>query len=269
VISFDETNEAYHRNPADGSGDIRAMMESARKYRDVKDGLCERETPALLFGIASHCRLLEPHAFSTRVAVKPADMTFTNAEGKLWRAKADAAGRTIISAADAGHLARMHERMPPEVAVIFEACRKEVTVRTEIDGLAVQCRPDLWNIDAGAFYDLKTIADAGDIDGAIWSHRYHVQLRWYARVIAAETGAEPTQSNLIFVEKAPPYRWRIVDLTLDYEDLADEAIDNALAQIHARNRSGCWEDAGDLYRTVAPPPWLHAVTVGADGSINL
>jgi hypothetical protein len=267
VILYDEPNAAYHANAAIGSGDIRRMLRSARLYADGLEGMCGRQSDALQFGIASHMALLEPERFEREFVVKPDGMSFATKEGKAWREQQGS--KSIIAAQDAECLHYMRERMPADVAAIFAACRKEVTVRVDIDGLASQCRPDLWNIDADAFYDLKTIPSIEGIDRAIWEHRLDVQLAWYRRVIATETGRPVVKSPLIFVEKAPPYRWRIVELTLDYEQMADDTVDEALAQIHARNRSGCWDDAGDLYRTVEVPKWLQAVTVGADGSINV
>jgi hypothetical protein len=257
VILFDEPIDLYHANAAIGSGDVRNMITSPRLFRDAMDGLCERATAALLFGLGSHCWFLEPHKFDERVVVRPDGTDFRTKAGMAWRAENER-GRVILTAAQGRDLQQMQARMPREVEAIFAACRKEVTVRAALDDgdLAVQCRPDLVDLDAGAFWDLKTIDDIEGIDRAIWSRRYDVQLRWYAMVLAAETGRPFKRSALIFVEKAPPYRWRIVELDLDYAALADAAIDEALAQIRARTKSGCWDDPADLHEIATPPPWM-------------
>lgn len=256
MISFDETSNAYHDNPAIGSGDIRRMVTSPQLFRDGMDGICDRKSAALLFGIASHMRLLEPVAFARTAAIKPEGMSFATLEGKAW--KAANAGKLIVSWDDAAHLKRMHDRMPDEVRRIFAACKTEVTVRTKLAGLDVQCRPDLWDMQGRRFYDLKTIDDINGIDKAIWSHRYDVQLRFYAQVIAAETGQALRQSALIFAEKSAPYRWRVVELDLDYQALADAAIKEALASIAARMKSGCWNDQSDLHDIATPPAWMES-----------
>lgn len=268
TVLFDEPSELYHMNAAIGSGDIRRMIRSARLYADGIDGLCERESAALLFGIASHLALLEPERFAREAAVKPEGMKFSTREGMAWRDERP--GKLIVSYDDAKHLRYMHDRMPSEVAAIFALCRKEATVRTEFDGLPVQCRPDLWNIEADAFYDLKTIPSLEGIRNAVWECRLDCQLAWYSRVIERETGRPIKVARLIFVEKAPPYRWAIRELDLDYTELGSQTIDEALAQIQARMRSGCWDDAADINGVVAIPEWkLPALTVDADGSINL
>lgn len=254
MISFVESNKDYHANAADGSGDIRRMLISPALYFDAKNGIRGEVTAALLFGIASHLALLEPEVFAARCAIKPDGMSFVTKEGKKWRE--DHAGHHIVPAADAVHLHRMHARMPDEVRAIFAACTKEVTVRTQINGVAVQARPDLWDMRDGRFYDLKSTLDAGDIERAIYSHRYDVQLQFYKRVLQAETGRKASPA-LIFVEKRSPYRWRIIELDPDYQAIADEAIDEALAQIAARRKSGCWDDPAPLRDIVSPPSWLQ------------
>lgn len=253
---FDEPIETYHADPALGSGDIRAYGRASQLFKDTVDGICDKETDSMLFGSASHLSMLEPEKFIERVAVKPEGMNFSTIEGKAWRkAHSD---RIIITAENAAHLMRMHQRMPAPVCEIFAACKKEVTVRTELDGLPVQCRPDLWNIEAKRFYDLKTIGAIEDIEISIWKRGYHVQLEWYRRVLFAETGIKH-DSRLIFVETKPPYRWRICDLDPDYRAIAVEAVDEALHGIRARMKSGCWSDDGDIEEVVAPPRWAEGL----------
>ncbi len=254
AIILGESSETYHANPAIGSGKIRAFLRSSRLYRDKCDGLCDEESDALLFGIASHMRLLEPHLFATSVAIKPLDMSFATKEGKAWRE--DQGDRLIVKDEDAQHLTRMHERMPDEVRQIFGACQKEVTVRTTIAGLDVQCRPDLWDMKANRKYDLKTIGAIEDVERSIWKLGYHIQDGWYSHVIEAATKAKPPTSKLIFVEKAPPYRWRIVSLDPDYQMMARTAIGVALRGIALCMETGNWnENPDDLHVIASPPEW--------------
>jgi len=255
VIRFDEPSDVYHANAAIGSGRIRAYLRSPRLFRDHCDGICEEETDALLFGIAAHLRLLEPEAFDKTVAIKPEGMSFATTEGKAWRAQQ--AGRLIVKEEDANHLRRMHERMPAEVREIFARCRREVTVRTEIDGIPVQCRPDLWDLDGRRKYDLKTTKDIDDVELTVWKRGYHIQDRWYDRVILAETGKRCVESALVFVEHKPPYRWRIVDLDPDFRHMGEKAVGDALHGIAARMKSGCWDDEDDVRLLASPPEWAH------------
>lgn len=268
MISLTETNEDYHANSADGSGDIRRMIRSAAAYKDAKQGIVTEVTDALLFGIASHLAMLEPHLFAALCSIKPDGMSFATREGKAWREEQGT--RHIVPAADAVHLHRMHQRMPEEVRDLFDACLKEITVRTDFDGHQVQARPDLWDRKRHRFYDLKSTLDVDKVESTIFALRYDVQLQFYRRVIERETGIPISECALIFVEKRSPYRWRIVHLDLDYQTLADMAIDDALAQIAARKKSGCWEDAAPLRKTISPPRYAGAeITQDEDGGMNL
>lgn len=256
MIFYDEKSAVYHANPANGSSDIRAYLRSAALYHDLRNGIGEYESDALLFGVKSHMALLEPKRFEHEIAIKPDGMKFSNKDGMAWRdAHAD---KLVITAKEAASLTRMHQRMPAEVRTLFDVCATEVTVRNVIDGLAVQCRPDLLNTKGRIFYDLKTIGAIEDVETSIWKRGYHIQLEWYRRVLAAETGHK-YDSRLIFVESNPPHRWRICDMDADYRLIAKEAVDDALHGIKARMKSGCWDDEDGVFDVVAPPRWAEGL----------
>lgn len=263
MIIPDEPSEQYHANPAIGSGDARAFLRSPQLFIDMKNGLCERESAALAFGIASHLALLEPESFAQKAVVKPDGMSFATKEGKAWRDAHE--GKIIVPFEKARALGYMHARMPTEVGAIFASCVKETTVRTKIDGLAVQCRPDLWDLSGGRFFDLKTIASIDNLDAHIFKFGYHIQLAWYSRVIATEVGQKPKRAALIFVESEPPYRWRIVDLDIDFAELGERGVDEALRGIQARLKSGCWDDPEGIHHLASPPTWAaDSITVAEE-----
>ena len=262
TILYNESHDAYHANAAIGSGDIRAYLHSPQLFRDQQTGLVQRETAALLFGIATHSFLLEPHDFVARYAIKPAGMSFAKTEGKMWQAEVEAQRKCIVSANDYATLSGMLARMPEQVKTIFAGCKREVTYRTTIPlptaVIPVQCRFDLSGEMA---YDLKSIDSIESVSSSIWKRKYHVQQRWYQRVERAETGLAPRPFRFIFAEKVPPYRWRVVELDADYRAIADKEIDEALAGIAARTKSGCWEDPDELFQIESPPEWMHDLAI--------
>jgi hypothetical protein len=268
VILYDEPADVYHRSGAIGSGDVRAYLRSPAYFMDVRRGLAPALTPALLFGTASHLRLLQPDLAERCVAVKPERMTFASNEGKAWKAEQEAAGRTIITAAEHSHLLHMQTRMPPEVAEILYRATAEVTFRCRLDDLDVQCRADIWRRKDGCVYDLKTINRIEAIESAVHKHAYHIQQVWYQAVIAKETG-DLHDFRFIFVEKSPPYRWRIVTLDDEYCALAAEKVDEAIHGITARMQSGDWSDPTDIHTTVCPPAWLGGITENDEGGLDL
>lgn len=255
-FSFSESAADYHCNAAIGSGDLRDFLRSPRLFADRQQGLDRKDTPALLFGQASHMALLEPIRFARDCAFKPEGMNFATIDGKAWKKEHEAAGKLIVTFDQAEALQRMHDRMPLEVREIFGRCHAEVTVRTEIDGIPVQCRPDVLERDWSLFYDVKTCERIEDIERSTYKFGYHVQARFYGRVIAAERGATTMPDcRLIFVEKAPPYRWRIAQMDADFALIGDRAVTDALAGIAARRKSGCWDDAADIHELLSPPDW--------------
>lgn len=265
MILYDEAEQDYHSNLAIGSGDVRAFIRSPQLFMDQRDGIYPRESRALLFGAASHLSLLEPARYARTVAIKPDGMSFATKEGKAWRA--EHAGRVIVSAKDAEALELMHRRMPPCVREILSGDgRAEVSVRRDVDGMACQARVDWWK--GSTLYDLKTISKIELIDRAIAARRYDVQQEWYRMVVRAETGHD-LQFQFLFVETAPPYRWRIVELDQEWMEAGRRAMDDAVMGIKTRCESGCWTDDGSIYITATPPPWLAPGLTETEEGIDL
>lgn len=265
MIIFDEKAEDYHASGCIGSSLIRAYLKSPRLFRDMKDGVAVKETPALIYGTNMHTLFLEPDRWAQTVVVKPEGMSFATKDGKAWRE--EQAGKVIVPVDDAKHLAFMRDRMPPEVKALFVGAQTEVTYRTTLDGLAVQCRFDIHRSDWA--YDLKSIQCMDDWERAIWKYGYHIQARFYQRCEEAETGRPARPFSFIFAEKQPPYRWKIVDLSPDYDAIADEKIDDALHGINARLLSGCWDDPAPIREEAQPPHWMEGDITQTDEGISL
>lgn len=257
MIIYDEPAATYHANKALGSTDIRDYLRSPRLFKDRQEGLImEKETPAQRFGTLVHMAVLEPERFAAEVVAKPEGMSFATKEGKAWRDAHE--GAAIITEGESAALYVLKSRMPAEVARMLRqpSGRAEATFRTEIHGLPVQCRPDYWDVDGNVKYDFKTINAIEKVDRAIWQYGYHVQDRWYSRVMGAELGRKPPMSRMVFAETSAPYRWRVVDLDVDAQMMADNDIDRAVLGIVERNRSGDWSDPEDLYYVASPPAWM-------------
>ncbi len=252
MILYDETPDAYHSNVALGSGDIKAFIRSPMLFKDMQDGLENRETAAMKFGTTAHLAMLEPARFESLVVIKPEGMSFVSKEGKAWRDQQ--AGKVIVPYADSERLMRMRARMPQEIATMLGRAKCEVTVRTPMDGVEIQCRVDAWDEQRNVKYDLKTIAATESVERDIFKRGYHIQDRWYSLVVRTETGKVPA-SRLVFVETNPPYRWRIVQLDADYNLMADAEIDRAWNGIQERRKSGDWSDPDELHLLASPPAW--------------
>jgi hypothetical protein len=255
VITNIETMDEYHRNAAIGSGDIRDFIRSPQLYRDRQDGVIpDKDTPAMRLGTLTHMAFLEPERYASSVVTKPEGMSFATKEGKAWRDAHE--GKEIVTEMESANIHHMRNRMPDEVRTMLASGLSEVTVRNKLAGFDVQCRADHWDRPGNMVYDLKTISAIEKVEGQIYKMGYHIQAQWYRRVIEAETGKIPTM-RLIFAETAPPYRWRVVQLDVDYQLLADQQIDDALEGIASRTKSGDWSDPEDLHLVASPPSWLN------------
>lgn len=253
MIIFDEPAEIYHANPAIGSSALRDFIRSPRLFKDRQEGLARKETPALTYGIAHHMLFLEPLEFAKAIAVKPKGMSFATKDGKLWAAEQSLAGKTTVTYDEMQSLNYMRARMPVEVRALFLGVKSEVTIRNQLLGIPVQCRFDIF----GDHYncDLKSIDAIENIDRSILKYGYHIQQRWYQRIERSYLGKHKP-FYFVFSEKSAPFRWRIVELDMDYIALADNEINNALHHLGARIKSGCWDDPEPIKQICSPPHWL-------------
>ena len=266
MIIYNEPSETYHANTALGSSLLRDFIKSPRLYRDRLDDLAPvKTTEAMEFGTSFHMAILEPERFAAETITKPDGMLFTTKKGKAWRDQNS--HLRILSLADSHNIACMQARMPANISDLLRNGAAEVTFRNVLAGIDAQCRADYLSKSC-TFYDLKTINDIDKIDHSIFTRGYHIQVRWYQKIIAAEFNYLP-QARLIFAETAPPFRWRVVLLDADYMRLADESIDAALRGIAQCEKDGDWSDEQKEIYLASPPAWTQQFTENEEGGIDI
>src|SRR6056297_523265 len=157
--------------------------------------------------------------------------------------------------------------MPGPVKDILKSGQGEESHFSTINGIAAKCRADWINHDIRRFWDLKSISTQGEpmevsIDRAIRNRSYWFSLAWYKAVLKESTG-RPYTCSLIFTEKEPPNRWRVVDVDFEYEQLGDREVVRVCSLIRAFNdakgdarRSVLDEDDDDIYYQSACPEYL-------------
>lgn len=267
MIIFDESAKDYHANPALGSSLLRDFIKSPQLYRDKALGLVpNEETEAMRFGTLFHLAVLEPERFAEEVDVRPEGLSFATKEGKAWRE--EHAHKQIVSHDNYEKVLKMTSRMPESVRKMLSDGLSEVTFRNVLAGIDAQCRADYWQQSLGTCCDLKTIRDVDDIDRSIFSRKYHVQARFYQQVIAAELGQMP-QFRLIFAETSAPFRWRVVVLDADYEQMAADEISEALRGIAQCEKDGDWSDEQQGIMLASPPAWTQQIEQNEEGEISL
>lgn len=211
------SNKEYRAREGVSSTDLKHMVKSPAHFRYWKDNPQE-DTPALLFGRASHKYMLEKDDFFTEFAISPNIDRRTKA-GKEEYAKflAKSKGKDIISADDFQKIQEMHKALysTPFVAQLLGG-EKELSffLEDEETGLMMKCRPDaLVQVgDAHVLVDYKSTNDASSeafMRSAI-SLNYDLQMAYYKDIMDKVTGHE---HSVIFIaqEKTPPYAVNILE----------------------------------------------------------
>ena len=262
---YDDVSPAmYHQRGELGLVSSTALRELARApaaYRAWVDGEEREPSPAMLFGSALHCALLEPERYSADYAVVP---SFGDCRRKENRAARDAwrkdnLGRTPIDFDDARTIEQMVAAVVrhPLAGRLLEGGRAELTARwNSPEGLACKARADLYREDLACIVDVKTTEDASPKGFArsVADFAYHVQASHYSEGFAA--GGAPVESFVFLaIEKQPPYLCALY--TLRDEDLAKGSrralqLRRTLAECLAK---GEWPGLPETITTIDLPPW--------------
>lgn len=206
-IYYNLENNAYHKSKGLSKSDLDQLHRSAAHYYASKT--CkEPPTPAMLFGSAFHCFVLEPERFQREYATAP-NIDKRTKEGREAWVKLEASGKNIISAEDLKTIADMRESLMlnPVASELISKTEHEVSAYAEINNVLCKCRPDIWSKDLAVMADLKTTLDASPAAfmKAVANLRYYVQDAWYREVWERAGGGKAREFVFLAVEKKPPY----------------------------------------------------------------
>jgi hypothetical protein len=270
MIVREESAETYHANGAIGSTTLKLAMKSIRLFRDRIMGLeVDEDKPCFQVGRLAHLMVLEPAKFESLVTC----------EGPINPRTALPYGRDTQAFAkwqlENPHLTVVEPwlhtallRMPKEVHKIFSGGEAEVSVYARIGNIDAKCRTDY--LHGTVITDLKSIDDVDMCDREIDKRLYWLSHSYYRKVMLAETGKDHT-FRFVFMEKKPPYRWRIRWLDEDYINHADAKVDELVEQIGQCQKFNDWTDYSDIEATTPLPRHYanEAFAVSADGGISL
>lgn len=215
-IFFDLPAAEYHvkRLGEISSSGIKRLLRSPAHYKAwIEDADEATDSPALAFGRAFHCALLEPDVYAASYAVEPdfGDCRFkeNKAARDAWRSAN--AGKELISASDEARIRAMIASVQahPLAGRAIRDGQSEVTVRwTDADtGLPCKARADYF-VDGKMRYvlDVKTCEDASPevFAKAVHKYGYHIQHAHYAEGFRA-VGLPLANYLILAVEHKPPY----------------------------------------------------------------
>jgi hypothetical protein len=227
------------------------------------DRIVEEDTPALRFGRAFHCFVLEGEAeFRKRYRVKPEGHDGRTKEGKAWLAENDVAGVDFLSADQWKALVAMRDAVMrhPRASKAFTDGRPEQSMfaKDPATGVWLKARPDWLGNSSRFIPNLKSTMCAKAEVFEVDAHRrgYH-QSAALCQDIARAVGIEDPVPYLVIQEKDPPY---LVDIAT-FEDEALEwgrilnrkAIDTFARCIE----TGEWPGYADNVITIRMPRWME------------
>jgi exodeoxyribonuclease VIII len=237
-LHLDLPETEYHQ-PVLGMVSVSSLLEFARtpsKYFAMIQGTRKREeTPALNFGRAIHCALLEPERFAREYVMAPnfGDLRkterTTSEQAKENKARRDAwnaehEGCQLLEGKYGerllGMIGRILERRPsdPKVAELLNGGHPEVTVRWQDPRTGLQCRArdDCWQPSIGWVVDFKSAEDASPdgFDRAASNFKFH-WIEAHYRAGHRTLGKDIESYAFVLQEKEPPYDFSINFLKAD------------------------------------------------------
>ena len=257
--------ERYHRdvNLFDGfsisSSGLRTLLQRPLEYwwtSPYNPEAAERySSPALEFGKAAHMLLLGEEGFAERYVKRPDTYETDKGEWKPWSGNAKVckewladqakAGKTVITETEITHIRNMAAALSGNEAIRLGILngRIERSIFYRDKDIWLKARPDAIPSDSGDFVDLKTAASVDDesLSRAIFSHGYHVQAGFMRKVVRAVLGADAfTSFTFVFVEKAPPYDVRVMQLKDSDIDRGEAIAERGLALLRQCIERGRW-----------------------------
>jgi hypothetical protein len=219
---------------------IKRLLRSPAHYRawieDVEENV---DTPALVFGRAFHCALLEPDVYAATYVVEPdfGDCRFkeNKAARDAWRSAN--AGRELVSASDQARIGAMIAAVHahPIASRAVSSGQSEVTLRwaDQDSGLPCKARADYF-VDGKVRYvlDVKTCEDASPevFAKAVHKYGYHVQHAHYCEGFRS-IGMPLSNYLILAVEHKAPYAVAVYHIDAAAEmrgfELRQRAIDAA------------------------------------------
>lgn len=257
-IVADLPDSVYHAHPALSSTGARRLLDSPAKYRYQLDHP-EPHKESFSLGTAVHTKVLGVGANVITYPeehLTPSGAVSTKAATVAWAEEKRAEGFVLIGTAQAAQVDGMAEAVlaHPEARHVLETIAgREVSLFTEIDGVPMRARFDIYEGTRAG--DLKSARDASPkgFNAAVGRYGYHIQDRWYWEAHKAVTGTELESFKFIVAESTAPYLVGVYDLDFMWEDLAKERTAKARDLYRRCTETNTWP--GYQTATLTPPTW--------------
>lgn len=252
--------EQYHATVALSKSGLDQFQRSPAHYKAWLEGAKEEATPAMVFGSAFHCAILERDEYAKRYVIFEGDRR-TKA-GKEEYESLQASGATIITreTADTIEAMKLSLMSHPAAGKALYAGDTEVSAFNTFDTIKVKARIDLLP-DHRELYDsladIKTTQDASPAAFAKTAAqlRYHVQAAWYLRFF-------PNKRRFLFIaiEKTAPYECAVYELDQAAIDQGNAEIDKQLEFFKSCQEFNSWPGYSTAIEKLTLPNWAFKPT---------
>lgn len=224
----------YHAHEALGSSDIKQLLQNPYGFRQEKP-----TSKALELGSLVHKLILEPQEFeSSYYVLDNIDRRTKEGKEKYIKAlqEAEAESKEIIDLATYNQGKEIAEAFnKTSVAKLLENGVAENCAFSEIDGVAVKCRPDFYRQDKNIIIDLKTTSIAGgasalNFQKAVANYRYYIQASLYMQILGAD------EFYFIAIETQSPFMIGVYKLDITALELGETQIKKAIKRYKNLNK---------------------------------
>lgn len=260
-LHFNVPAEVYHQRILGmvSNSALSQMARTPRHYRAWVDGL-DKESPALDFGRAFHCALLEPERFAALFPIMP---EFSGKGSVALRdawfdAQPEGAQPIKQDAADkiAAMVASVMSHPVARAAVSNGASEVTAIWQDEPTGLWHKARADYWRRDKAMLLEVKTTRSAapGDFARAIADYRYHVANALYVEGFKA-LGEPISHYVMLAVESEAPHCCATYTLTAETEGRGFDLLDRDRERLATCLRADYWPAYSDATTALSLPRW--------------
>lgn len=224
----------------------------------------QTESPAMLFGSAVHCAVLEPDELDRRYRPHPPGNKNSN-KYKDAAAALRIEGFDLLTSEqlDGCHIIRENLYSTPSAARDLLEAMTATEVSCVADdpatGLRCKARPDLMAADAGIVGDLKTTRDGSRraFERQIYSLGYHRSKAFYMDCLHTLEPDRWQHHVFLVVENTPPYESAVYDLDPAATEMGRREVRQLLELYAACKESGDWPGYDTTVRTVGVPRWAY------------
>lgn len=229
------SNKEYHAGEGLSSSDFKKMTKSMAHWKHYKDNPEDSDTPALLFGRASHKMILEPYDFENEFIIAPDVDRRTKAGKEEWQKFLDESeGKDVITQEMYEQLLAMRDALyaTPFCKRLIDGEHEKSFFWME-DDLLMKCRPDSFGKigDKNICIDYKTCSNAETeafMKDAI-KFGYDIQAAHYIQGLKEAYGKD---FDFVFIaqEKTAPYCVNILQADEYFLESGRQVRDSLITQ---------------------------------------